>query len=132
MHDDLISVGSLHALVYCERLFYLEEVERIRVADEAVSVAQSRGAAVCESFAHLVRAQVWRGSARGVEDRQEARSAIAAGLAVAKQTGAATWAAFLAEERTRLDGGDLVPVADCFDAIGATGHARRIREEIGA
>jgi CRISPR-associated protein Cas1 len=32
----LISVASLHALVYCERLFYLEEVERIRVADASV------------------------------------------------------------------------------------------------
>jgi CRISPR-associated protein Cas1 len=27
---------SLHALAYCERLFYLEEVEEIRVADDAV------------------------------------------------------------------------------------------------
>jgi CRISPR-associated protein Cas1 len=27
---------ALHALAYCERLFYLEEVEEIRVADEAV------------------------------------------------------------------------------------------------
>jgi CRISPR-associated protein Cas1 len=32
----LLSVASLHALAYCERLFYLEEVERIRVADAAV------------------------------------------------------------------------------------------------
>jgi CRISPR-associated protein Cas1 len=32
----LLSVGSLHALSYCERLFYLEEVERIRVADASV------------------------------------------------------------------------------------------------
>ena len=27
---------SLHALLYCERLFYLEEIEEIRVADAAV------------------------------------------------------------------------------------------------
>lgn len=27
---------ALHALGYCERLFYLEEVEEIRIADEAV------------------------------------------------------------------------------------------------
>ena len=27
---------ALHALLYCERLFYLEEVEEIRVADAAV------------------------------------------------------------------------------------------------
>ena len=29
-------VMALHALVYCERLFYLEEVEELRVADQAV------------------------------------------------------------------------------------------------
>jgi hypothetical protein len=34
--DPLTSVAALHALTYCERLFYLEEVERIRVADAAV------------------------------------------------------------------------------------------------
>lgn len=31
-----IRVMALHALLYCERLFYLEEVEEIRVADTAV------------------------------------------------------------------------------------------------
>ncbi|HEU4733914.1 MAG TPA: type I-MYXAN CRISPR-associated endonuclease Cas1 [Kofleriaceae bacterium] len=36
MDEQLINVGALHALIYCERLFYLEEVERIRVADAAV------------------------------------------------------------------------------------------------
>lgn len=33
---DHLRVQSLHALLYCERLFYLEEVEDTRVADEAV------------------------------------------------------------------------------------------------
>ena len=32
----LTRVSALHALAYCERLFYLEEVEEIRVADAAV------------------------------------------------------------------------------------------------
>lgn len=36
MDDSLISVAALHALIYCERLFYLEEVERLRIADAAV------------------------------------------------------------------------------------------------
>jgi CRISPR-associated protein Cas1 len=36
MEAPLISVAGLHALTYCERLFYFEEVERIRVADRAV------------------------------------------------------------------------------------------------
>ena len=31
-----IRVMALHALLYCERLFYLEEVEEIRIADAAV------------------------------------------------------------------------------------------------
>ena len=35
-HDEPIRVMALHALAYCERLFYLEEVEEIRIADAAV------------------------------------------------------------------------------------------------
>ena len=35
-HEPLIRVMALHALAYCERLFYLEEVEEIRIADNAV------------------------------------------------------------------------------------------------
>lgn len=34
--EPLLRVMSLHALTYCERLFYLEEVEEIRLADAAV------------------------------------------------------------------------------------------------
>jgi CRISP-associated protein Cas1 len=34
--NNSLSVHSLHALAYCERLFFLEEVERVRVADERV------------------------------------------------------------------------------------------------
>ncbi|QGJ71778.1 Type I-MYXAN CRISPR-associated endonuclease Cas1 [Planctomycetales bacterium 10988] len=34
--EPLVRVMALHALSYCERLFYLEEVEEIRVADAAV------------------------------------------------------------------------------------------------
>jgi CRISPR-associated protein Cas1 len=34
--EPLIRVMALHALAYCERLFYLEEVEETRIADERV------------------------------------------------------------------------------------------------
>ncbi len=34
--EPTVRVGALHALMYCERLFYLEEVEELRVADAAV------------------------------------------------------------------------------------------------
>lgn len=36
MTEALLSVAGLHALVYCPRLFFLEEVERLRVADDRV------------------------------------------------------------------------------------------------
>jgi CRISPR-associated protein Cas1 len=36
METTALHVHSLHALAYCERLFYLEEIENLRVADERV------------------------------------------------------------------------------------------------
>lgn len=36
-----IRVMALHALAYCERLFYLEEVEEIRLADASVYAGRS-------------------------------------------------------------------------------------------
>ncbi len=35
-HEPPLRIMALHALLYCERLFYLEEVEEIRVADANV------------------------------------------------------------------------------------------------
>lgn len=35
-HHEPVRVMALHSLVYCERLYYLEEVEEIRLADAAV------------------------------------------------------------------------------------------------
>jgi len=36
VNDDLLGVASLHALTYCERLFFLREVEGLQVADDRV------------------------------------------------------------------------------------------------
>ncbi|MFZ5440702.1 MAG: type I-MYXAN CRISPR-associated endonuclease Cas1 [Myxococcota bacterium] len=36
MGVELVRVQALHALLYCERLFFLEEVEEVRVADASV------------------------------------------------------------------------------------------------
>ena len=35
-HSEPLRVMALHSLAYCERLFYLEEVEEIREADASV------------------------------------------------------------------------------------------------
>src|SRR4051812_44192999 len=34
--DPLVRVMALHSLTYCERLYYLEEVEEIRIANDLV------------------------------------------------------------------------------------------------
>lgn len=41
IHEPPIRVMALHALAYCERLFYLEEVEEIRLADASVYAGRS-------------------------------------------------------------------------------------------
>jgi CRISPR-associated protein Cas1 len=45
-HQPPVRVMALHALAYCERLFYLEEVEEIRVADAAVYAGRQLHAAL--------------------------------------------------------------------------------------
>lgn len=40
-HEPLVRVMALHAIAYCERLFYLEEVEEIRLADASVYAGRS-------------------------------------------------------------------------------------------
>src|SRR5207248_6725270 len=44
-HAPPVRVMALHALAYCPRLFYLEEVEEIRVADERVYAGRQLHAA---------------------------------------------------------------------------------------
>ena len=45
-HTPAVRVMALHALAYCPRLFYLEEVEEIRVADERVFAGRQLHAAL--------------------------------------------------------------------------------------
>src|SRR3954453_274691 len=46
LSDPPLRVMSLHALAYCQRLFYLEEVEEIRVADARVYAGRELHAAL--------------------------------------------------------------------------------------
>jgi CRISPR-associated protein Cas1 len=45
-HTPPVRVMALHALAYCERLFYLEEVEELRVADDRVYAGRELHAAL--------------------------------------------------------------------------------------
>jgi CRISPR-associated protein Cas1 len=56
-----IRVMALHALAYCERLFYLEEVEEIRVADDRVYDGRTLHEAL-DDDGELVRLQLESGN----------------------------------------------------------------------
>src|SRR2546423_12432895 len=45
-HEPPVRVMALHALAYCPRLFYLEEVEEVRVADDRVYAGRQLHAAL--------------------------------------------------------------------------------------
>ncbi|HUR72851.1 MAG TPA: adenylate/guanylate cyclase domain-containing protein, partial [Sporichthya sp.] len=102
------------------------------VGAEAVATAHRQGARVVECAAHLVRARLLRSSVRDERDLAAAHAAIADAAALASAVGAGTLTAFLAEETARLEGRDFAGVAAGYDAIGATGHAGRIRAELTA
>jgi adenylate cyclase len=99
-------------------------------AEDSIVVARRQGARVFECLGHLVRARVWRETAAGATDLAEARGALQAADALATETGAGTYAAFVGEERARLNGGDLAAVAMGYETIGALGHGARIRAEL--
>jgi hypothetical protein len=97
------------------------------VADEAVAIARRQGTRVVECLALLTRARVLRETGT---DPAQAGTDLDAADRLAEETGAATYAAFLAEERARLndDVAALAETAYRYRAIGATGHARRLEE----
>ncbi|HUR75869.1 MAG TPA: adenylate/guanylate cyclase domain-containing protein [Sporichthya sp.] len=105
-------------------------------AAEAVAIAREHRAPIMEAHAHAVRARILRKTAGHPQDLAEAGAAVEAGMSLAAKTGAATHTAFLAEEAARLEADvgarhlGLKLAAEGYAAIGATGHARRVREEV--
>ncbi|MGH9008366.1 MAG: hypothetical protein ACRDYF_00790 [Acidimicrobiia bacterium] len=100
-------------------------------AEEAVAVARRQGARVVECAALFTRARVLRETSA---DLDQARVDLEAADRLAADTGAATYAAFLAEEHARLDHDDaaLAEAGRRYQAIGATGHARRLKAQLVA
>ncbi|MGQ0466999.1 MAG: adenylate/guanylate cyclase domain-containing protein [Sporichthyaceae bacterium] len=98
------------------------------LADEAVVVARGQQAPVLECLAELTVAQI----SRATGENDAGLAAVDAGVQLAETTGAATYAAFLAEEHARLTGAidSLQRCAAGYDEIGATGHAARLRAEL--
>jgi tetratricopeptide (TPR) repeat protein len=102
------------------------------VAEEAVAVARAKGAHVVESLAQLVRGRVLRHAGTSAAETAEAHAAISAGLKLACDNQARCYAAFGREELACLDPStaDWCAVADGYAAIGAHGHAERVRAQM--
>ena len=77
-----VRVMALHALAYCERLYYLEEVEELRVADAAVfagralhvQIAGRGGSAARDPAARKQRPSACEGSSTRFADATGAGS----------------------------------------------------------
>jgi CRISP-associated protein Cas1 len=117
-----LRVMSLHALIYCERLFYLEEVEEIRVADAAVYA----GRRLHEEIVPLDDESPER---RSVEVASETLGLIGKVDAVRKRDG--QWIAY-EHKRGRCMRGDKKQVlAWPSDRIQAIAYAALLSESFG-
>jgi class 3 adenylate cyclase/tetratricopeptide (TPR) repeat protein len=105
----------------------------LAAANEAVSIAVSRGMATDECLGRLVQA---RSRAAAGATASSVGADLDAALGLARRIGARSYEPFILEERARLDG-DVEALRDAarvYESIGATGHARRVRGlvELGA
>jgi tetratricopeptide (TPR) repeat protein len=97
-------------------------------ADEAVNLAATFGARLHECAARTTRARLFR--LTGQPAAAESDLGVASDLV--KATDATTYEPFIREElgRLRQDGSMLGQARSGFEAIGATGHARRLTMEL--
>jgi tetratricopeptide (TPR) repeat protein len=123
--------ASLHAYLARAHLAVGDQQSARQHAEDAVSVARSQEARILECAGLLDRAQVRR--AEG-EPAAAIDADLEAALAIVTGTGALTYEPFIREELGRLhgDGKQLLEARRLYDAIGATGHARRLEAELSA
>jgi CRISPR-associated protein Cas1 len=117
-----IRVMALHALLYCERLFYLEEVEEIRVAD---------GNVYAGSRLHLERVSLddETPEMRSYEVSSEAWGLVGKVDAVRKRDGA--WIAYEHKKGRCRRGESNEPLAWPSDRIQAVAYAVLVEEQLG-
>lgn len=121
-HEPPLRIMALHALLYCERLFYLEEVEEIRVADANVYAGRRL---------HLERLPLDDESPelRSLEVSSDIWGLIGKVDAVRKRDGA--WVAYEHKKGRCRRGENDEPLAWPSDAIQVVAYAVLVEEHLG-
>jgi hypothetical protein len=125
----LFEEGPVLAYLARARLAEGDAAGAADAAAEALAVAGRQHARVVECLALLTRAQMLRATGGSVNDIS---ADLDAALALVPETGALTYEPFIREEfgRLRDDRAELREAHRLYSAIGATGHARRLRTEL--
>ena len=121
-HEPPLRVMALHALLYCERLFYLEEVEEIRVADANVYAGRRL---------HVQRVSLddETPELRSFEVSSDAWGLIGKVDAVRKRDG--VWVAYEHKKGRCRRGDENEPLAWPSDRIQAIAYAVLVEEKLG-
>jgi CRISPR-associated protein Cas1 len=117
-----LRVMALHALLYCERLFYLEEVEEIRVADAAVYAGR-------RLHDDVVPLDDESPELRSIEVASDAWGLFGKVDAVRRRDGA--WVAYEHKRGRCRRGDDNSPLAWPSDRIQAIAYAVLLEEALG-
>ena len=118
--DTPIRVMALHALAYCERLFYLEEVEEIRVADERVYAGRTLHEGLGSEESDTVET-------RNMELSSDALGLVGRCDCVRRRDG--SWVAY-EHKRGQAMKGDNGPEAWPSDALQVCSYAMLIEEQL--
>jgi len=118
----LIRVMALHALLYCERLFYLEEVEEIRIADASVYAGR------------ILHEELGAPDESGTEHRNANVSSAVLGItgrvdAFRRREGG--WVAYEHKRGRARRGADGSPEAWPSDAVQVSAYGMLLEEETG-
>jgi class 3 adenylate cyclase/tetratricopeptide (TPR) repeat protein len=121
--------GPVLAHLARARLAAGDPAEAVDAAIDAVTVAVRQRAKVVECLALLTRAQMLRATHGDIDDIS---ADLDAALALVSETGALTYEPFIREEyaRLRADPAEMKQALRLYTAIGASGHARRLRTEL--
>ena len=125
----LFEEGPVLAHLARARLANGDPAGAVDAALDAVTVAARQQAKVVECLALLTRAQMLRATDGDINDIS---ADLDAALALVSETGALTYEPFIREEfgRLRKDQAEMREALQLYSAIGATGHARRLRTEL--